>query len=239
MTAINLFPREKYSVSFFENRIYLLDGFDKNLSFYDTDLKMTSSVSLKNIAPSGFFDTFMAYDRFRSYLIDSENGAIYLLDESYALKKQFKPENPFEERFFTKVFPLDYNSLTIASYDKCKIYKLENSILTEKLDFGKEFTDIYAAGSDLYALFKNDIAIYSREGIFKKRICIADTLEYESIHVAGSNILVQSGNDIIVINQTENKINRLSLDEFLCYAASDSVLYYFSVDSLKLKAVKL
>ncbi|MBU4486311.1 MAG: hypothetical protein KKD38_05230 [Candidatus Delongbacteria bacterium] len=234
-----LFSRENFTLSNFGDQIYLLNGFDKELKIFDMNLTLQKKISLKNISQSGFFDFFIRYDPFRSYIVDSESGNIFLLDENLALKKRLEIEKSHGIRIYRKVFPIDYNSLLIASYEKDKIYTLENNFLKERLSCDDGFIDIYADRNGLYILFEKMISVYSPEGIFKNNIIIDKTKNYESIYPTISGIFIKSPNEVTEFSFSSKKFKHLKYDGSSVFTAIDSLFYYFSEDSLKLKAIKL
>lgn len=168
LTSGILCSRDNFSISAYGDKIYVLDGFGKELYIYSKTTVLVNKIALKNISPSGFFDFFIRYDDFISYLVDSEKGVIYILDENYVLKKSSDIVNSHGITIYKKIFPTGYNSVLLASYDKNRIYSLKNNILKEILSFEKDFTDIYFVESELYVLFGGDYSVYTAEGRFEK-----------------------------------------------------------------------
>lgn len=164
LTSGILCSRDNFSISAYDDKIYVLDGFGKELYIYSKTTVLLNKIHLKNISPSGFFDFFIRYDDFISYLVDSEKGVIYILDENYILKKRSDIVNSHGIAIYKKIFPTGYNSVLIAAYDKKNIYSLKNNILKEILSFEKEFTDIYFRINELYVFFGSDFSVYSAEG---------------------------------------------------------------------------
>ena len=171
LTSGILYSRDNFSISAYGDKIYVLDGFGKELYVYSLTNVLVNKIELKNISPSGFFDFFIRYDDFISYLVDSEKGIIYILDENYILKKRSDIVDSHGIRIYKKIFPTGYNSVLLASYDKNRIYSLKNNILKEILSFEKEFTDIHFDGNGLHVLFGSDFSVYSAEGRYIKRVC--------------------------------------------------------------------
>lgn len=170
LTVESLFPRDNFSLSAHGDRIYVLNGFSKEISVYNNNKVVQKTLNLKNISPSGFFDFFVRYDDFLSYLVDSEKGVIYILDENFSLKKQSDIEKSHGIRIYKKVFPTEYNSVLLASYGKDKIYSLKNNSLKEILSFDKGFTDICFSGKKLYVLSGEEISVHTPEGRFEKKM---------------------------------------------------------------------
>jgi len=203
-----LYPRDSFSISAFGDKIYVLDGFEKELHIYGRNNVKSERIELKNISTSGFFDFFIRYDDFISYIVDSEKSIIYVLDENYNLKKSSDIATSHGIRIYKKIFPTGYNSVLLASYDKNRIYSLKNNILKEILSLEKEFTDIHFDGNGLHVLFGSDFSVYSAEGRYIK---------------SGS---VKPGNTTGLFFSTDS-------------LKTDSKVYFFDPDSLKLRSVKL
>ncbi len=161
-----MYSRNNFSISAYGDKIYVLDGFGKELYIYSKTNVLVSKIALKNISPSGFFDFFIRYDDFISYLVDSEKGIIFILDEDYDLKKRSDIVDSHGIRIYKKVLPTGYNSVLIASYEKRNIYSLKNNILKEILSFDNEFTEIYFRENELYVLFGSEYSVYSTEGVY-------------------------------------------------------------------------
>ena len=239
LAAVSIYPRDNYSLSACDGRIYLLNGFGMELKVYNLNKDLVDTVSLKNISSGGFFDFFVKYDMFVSYLTDSEKGIIYVLDENFALKKQSDTVGTHGVKFYKKIFPTGYNSILTASYERDKIYSLTNNILKEILSFDKAFTDIFVSADDLYVLTETEISVYSTDGIFKSRTKLNSDKEYGSINSDNGNIIISSQGEITSVSLLERKTETIPVDENSCSLIYAGHIYYFSADSLKLRSVKL
>ena len=81
-----LYGRANVSLWTYGGSIYILDGFEKIIRIFDTDMKEIKTVSVKNISSAGSFDFFSVHDPYRSYLNDAVSGIIWQLDGKYEVK---------------------------------------------------------------------------------------------------------------------------------------------------------
>lgn len=238
MSFVGTYSRDNYSLSAYEGGIYLLDGFGMELTVYEKNGESLKKISLKNISPSGYFDHFIKYDKYVSYLTDSERSIIFVLDENFALKEQSDVFSGHGIRLYKKVYPSAYNSLLIASDEKDRIYSLTNNTLKEILNFDKGFTDFFGSADGIYVLSESGIFVYSADGIFKTKLSLAQDKKFSSIYYENGNIILGSSGEITKLSLTERKTESFVTEKFSSSLIASNIIYYFCADSLKLKSVK-
>lgn len=228
-----------FTAGSFKDKIYLLDGFSKELSVYDNNAEPEKKLSLKNISKNAIFDFFIRYDDFNIYLSDSNRNMIYLLDENFALKKSSDIKNEHNTEIYRKIFPSEYNGLIICTKNKNEVFKLRNNRTIKIISLEREFVDIFADKDFIYLLFKDNISIYSHTGIYLKQIAVPNEQEYSEFIINDSRAYLKSNNRITSVNRINKQFSNLELLGITAFTALDSTLYYFSGDSLKLIRIEL
>jgi hypothetical protein len=233
--TVTISGRDNYNLSVYKDRIYLLNGFDRTLTEYDSNGNVKALISLKNIDPSGFFDSFVRYDLFKSYLADSFKNTVYLLDEYLALEKKSDIFKEHRIKIGPKIFPVKYNSLIISSFENDRIYSIENNSVKEIIFMPEGILDFFADGSSIYLLKEQEVVIYSPEGIFRSRFNFNDhPVKFKKITAVIGSVYLLSEDGIGFIDEKRSQINLIPTENALCFAAEGENLYYFNGNDLKI-----
>ena len=234
-TLMMMFSRDTYSISCHEGVVYFLDGFDKMLTLYGSDGTEIKKISLKNISNSGYFDNYIKYDKYLSYLTDTVNKTVFLLDENYDLKKSSEIVLPENEGFYENIFPSGYNSIILASEDRTDVYSLTSNNLKQIITFQTSFNDLFVDRSKIYILFREKFSVFETNGIPVRTISLSS--EYDQIFADGGTVLLSSPEKISVINLDVMKQDNFQADKRSLPFLLNNEPYFFAPETKVFKRI--
>ena len=239
-----LFSNELFSITSFSNEFYFFDGFESNLDIYNNSDKLDKSIDLSNICKSATADYFIKYDKLNSYLFSSISGIIYLLDENYNLKSSLDLNKLFSLNFNTKIYPMNYNSLLVASEELDKFYILENKELNEILIFSDLPIDFYFENDKIFILFDDRVEVYSNNAIYLRSLPFKEVKASSKIYFSENRVFVKhkDGIDRLNFDKIQNKgeyqtriITEADIQDF---AVIDNKIVFIKENKLLFKVVK-
>ncbi len=186
-----LLSKDLISITSFGDEFYFFDGFEGKLEIYSKDNKLIREKDLSNICKGNTADFFIKYNELKSYLYSSISGMIYLLDEDYHLRSSQYLYKLFGIRFYNKFFPVNYNSLLIATEELNKFYILENKKLNEILDFSETPLDFFLHEDNIFILFKDKIEIYLINAIYQRSLPFKNIKEPTKIFYCDNNLYIK------------------------------------------------
>jgi hypothetical protein len=232
--SVALTGRESFYMSVFQNNIYMLDGFEKTVRVFDASASQTGLINLKNIDPSGFFDSFVRYDGLKSYAADSFRNTIYLLDENFALKAKSDIFAAHKEKISGMIYPVRYNAVIAASSDNDKLFSLENNVLKLIISLPYRFTDWFADTDAIYILSGTDISVYSSEGSLRTKLNCGNEFRFKKITASKETVFLLSDQGIHSLSLDGSERSFIPASNVLCFASLGSIVYYYDGKDLKL-----
>lgn len=229
-----LFSNDLFSITSFNNEFYFFDGFESKLDIYNSSDKLLESIDLSNVSKGVTADYFIKYDKLNSYLFSSVSGIIYLLDEDYNLKSSLDLNKLFSLNFDSKIYPINYNSLLVASQELDKFYMLENKELNEVLAFSDMPIDFYFENNMIFILLDNRVEVYSGNGVYIRSMPFKGIEEPMQVFFSENRIFVkhEKGIDRLNFDKIQNKI------QYQTRIIEDKDIYDFAVIDNKIAILK-
>ena len=202
-----LLSNDLISITTFNNEFYFFDGFESRLNIYDNSDKLVKGIDISNVCKGSTADFFIKYHNLNSYLFSSISGIVYLLDENYNLKSFLDLNKLFSLDFTNKVYPINYNSLLVASEELDKFYVLENKELNEILTFSEMPIDFFFDEDKIFILFDDRVEVYSENGVYLKSLPFKDIKVGSKIYFSEDRVFVKhkDGIDRLNFDKIQNK----------------------------------
>ncbi|MDA3838186.1 MAG: hypothetical protein PF574_04295 [Candidatus Delongbacteria bacterium] len=207
-----LFSSDLFSLTSFTNEFYYFDGFESNLKIYNSSNKLIDSMDLSNACKGATADYFIKYDKLKNYLFSSISGIMYLLDENYNLTSILDLNKLFSLNFVDKVYPINYNSLLVASEDLDKFYILENKELSEILTFSDIPVDFFFDSDKIFILFNDRVEIYSSSGVYGRFVPFKIIEEPTQLVYSESKIFIKHKAGIERVNVRDRNKNQYKIE---------------------------
>ena len=239
-----LLSKELFSITSFNNEFYFFDGFESKLDIYNNSDKLDKSFDLSNICKGATADYFIKYDKLNSYLFSSVSGIIYLLDENYNLKSSLDLNKLFSLGFNSKIYPINYNSLLVASEELDKFYMLENKELNEILTFSEMPSDFYFENDKIFILFDNRVELYSNNAIYLRSLPFKNIKVASKIYFSEDRVFVKhkDGIDRLNFDKIQNKgeyqTRLLEHKDIQDFAVIDNKIIFMKENKLLFKVIK-
>ncbi|NOR44373.1 MAG: hypothetical protein GQ534_02215 [Candidatus Delongbacteria bacterium] len=178
------------------------------MDIYNSSDKLVQNIDLSNVCKGVTADYFIKYDNLNSYLFSSISGIIYLLDEDYNLKSSLDLNKLFSLNFHSKIYPINYNSLLVASDELDKFYILENKELNEILTFTEMPIDFFFYEDKILILFDDRVEVYSETGVYLRSLPFKDIKYVSKIYFSENRVFVKhsDGIDRLNFDKIQNKI---------------------------------
>ncbi|GEM_PF-1567438 len=231
-----LYGRVNISLWTYGGSIYILDGFEKTIRIFDTDMREIKQVSVKNISTSGSFDFFSVHDPYRSYLNDTVSGIIWQLDGKYEVKMTLDVKKSGHELSHA-TFPHEYNSLIAASENRESVFLIRNSIFSEIITSDISFTDIWASDGLIYLLYSEKVLLYTAEGVFVSEIPLKKM--YSKIRISGAGMFLYSEGSVTHFDPAARENVELRTGKVLDFCVTGGRLFYIAEDTGELKSEDL
>jgi len=231
-----LYGRVNISLWTYGGSVYILDGFEKIIRIFDTEMKEIKLVNLKNISSAGSFDFFSVHDPYRSYLSDAVSGTIWQLDGKYEVKMILDVKKTGRE-LSRAVFPFEYNSLIAASENRESVFLIRNSIFSEIIISDVPFTDIWSSGGIIYLLYKDCLRTYTAEGVFLSEMPL--TKMYDMVRSSDSGIFLYSDGFVTYFNTSARKTAEYRTGRIVDLCAASGRIFYIDEETGELKSEDL
>ncbi|MCK4980934.1 MAG: hypothetical protein KAS62_11100 [Candidatus Delongbacteria bacterium] len=199
-----LLSKDLISITSYGDEFYFFDGFEGILEIYSKDNELVRKKDLSNISMGSTADLFIKYNELNSYLYSSISGMIYLLDENYLLRSSQDLYKLFDINFYNKLYPVNYNSLVIATEELDKFYLLENKKLNEILDLSETAIDFFLYEDSIFILFKDKVEIYLTNAIYQRSVPFKDIKEPMKIFCCGNGLYIMHKDGIDRVSIAKN-----------------------------------
>ncbi len=220
------------NMSVYDDKIYILDGFNRELFVFNDDGSKEHTVCLKNISRSGYFDFFIKRDRFYSLIHDCFNGSVYVLDEKYEVRKTITLKNIYEEEIAPKIYPAGSSSMFFSTSDYLSIYILRDNRARMIILSEIPYTDFFSDGKNIFLLYNDHISVYTVSGIFIKKIPLPlPETPYSSLYITSSHIFLHNLYGITYLKKDLSDSGFMEDMSIISYAGTGDTLFYSSIVS--------
>ena len=200
-----LLSKDLISITSYGDEFYFFDGFEGILEIYSKDNELVRKKDLSNISMGSTADLFIKYNELNSYLYSSISGMIYLLDENYLLRSSQDLYKLFDINFYNKLYPVNYNSLVIATEELDKFYLLENKKLNEILNLSETPLDFFLYEDNIFILFRGRVEIYLTNAIYQRSLPFKNIKEPMEISCYDNDLYIKHKDGVDRLN-IANKI---------------------------------
>ena len=230
-----LLSKDLISITSYGDEFYFFDGFEGILEIYSKDNELVRKKDLSNISMGSTADFFIKYNKLNSYLYSSISGMIYLLDENHLLRSSQDLYKLYSINFYNKLYPVNYNSLLIATEELDKFYLLENKKLNEILDLSETPLDFFLYEDNIFILFRDKVEIYLTNAIYQRSLPFKNIKEPMEISCYDNDLYIKHKDGVDRLN-IANKIK--SNQEYQSRVITETGIQDFAVIGNKIAIFK-